>query len=128
MSDSDIGPDKNFLGSVEAHKIARCVRGCATDDQYVELLWRIDKERERLRAGRAAVCPWCKGKGYVSGDPEGAPIEDCQKCRGTGEVANPMRAAVWAECRETCAKVAEQFPWSGYETARAIRALEVPNE
>lgn len=27
-------------------------------------------------------CPNCRGKGYISGDPEAAPIEDCPMCGG----------------------------------------------
>jgi hypothetical protein len=29
-------------------------------------------------------CSNCGGRGYVAGDPEGAPIEDCCICRGSG--------------------------------------------
>lgn len=28
----------------------------------------------------ASPCAYCNGRGYVPGDPEGAPIEDCPKC------------------------------------------------
>lgn len=33
----------------------------------------------------ACNCENCGGKGYVPGDPEAAPIEDCQYCDGTGK-------------------------------------------
>ncbi len=47
------------------------------------------------------------------------------------------RAAVWAECREACAKVIEDHYWDstgevgkahGASLAKMMRALEVPNE
>ena len=40
---------ESFVGSEMARKIARPIRGCATDDQYVELLWNIDDELKTLR-------------------------------------------------------------------------------
>lgn len=31
-------------------------------------------------------CPHCHGLGYVSGDPEGDPIEGCDTCGGDGRL------------------------------------------
>lgn len=42
----------------------------------------VMSDYERAKLDRR--CDYCFGKGYVPGDPEGAPIEDCQKCKGTG--------------------------------------------
>lgn len=35
---------------------------------------------EPLQGAHAPPCTYCKGRGYVPGDPEGAPVEDCPKC------------------------------------------------
>ncbi|MCK9361762.1 hypothetical protein M0Q28_06100 [Patescibacteria group bacterium] len=58
-------------------------------------------------ADATAECPRCHGRGYVSGDPEGAPIEGCDGCGGTGltSPASGERDAV----TEECAKVADGF-------------------
>ncbi len=106
MSDTDIDKLEKLVRAADTFMGDR---GRAATNALVFAIVEAREACERLRAGRAAVCPWCKGKGYVSGDPEGAPIEDCQKCRGTGEVANPMRAAVWAECREACCAALQEY-------------------
>jgi DnaJ-class molecular chaperone len=42
-------------------------------------------------------CSHCKGRGYVEGDPEGAPIEDCPKCKGTGRRPRDGKLVTYAE-------------------------------
>lgn len=32
------------------------------------------------------ACPVCAGAGCLPGDPEGAPIESCDECGGSGDV------------------------------------------
>jgi hypothetical protein len=62
-------------------------------------------------------CSNCGGRGYVAGDPEGAPIEDCPKCRGSGrdrrgDTHTP--ASIRAAALEEAAKVAEADMTPGY--------------
>lgn len=42
-----------------AYRIARCVRGCATDDQFIELIEGIEAEITRLSSSRAEVVEEC---------------------------------------------------------------------
>lgn len=42
-----------------------------------------DREKA-LETERRRDCGYCHGKGYVPGDPEADPIEDCPRCKGTG--------------------------------------------
>jgi len=41
---------KDFVASDHAYEIARGVRGCTTDEQYMDLQWRIDCALLSLRA------------------------------------------------------------------------------
>jgi hypothetical protein len=41
---------KDFVASDHAYEIARGVRGCTTDEQYIDLLWRIDRTLLSLHA------------------------------------------------------------------------------
>lgn len=43
-------------------------------------------------------CAWCDGKGTQPGDPEGAPIEDCQRCAGSGKRPMKMDAYYYGFC------------------------------
>jgi DnaJ-class molecular chaperone len=49
-------------------------------------------------------CPVCAGAGYVSGDPEGAPIEHCDECGGSGEI-DPGRSDKLARERASCVSI-----------------------
>lgn len=39
-------------------------------------------------------CSACHGHGYVSGDPEGDPIEGCDRCGGSGYEPDPPGAVL----------------------------------
>ena len=43
----------------------------------------------KLLAPPLVTCAYCNGKGHRPGDPEGAPIEDCQPCKSSGK--RPIR-------------------------------------
>jgi hypothetical protein len=38
----------------------------------------------------SCICENCGGRGYVPGDPEADPIEECQDCDGTGHYVVPI--------------------------------------
>jgi hypothetical protein len=47
-----------------------------------------------LAAPEPQQCGMCGGKGYHAGDPEGAAIEGCDDCNGTGRVPSPATGGV----------------------------------
>lgn len=44
-------------------------------------------------ADRGEPCPHCKGEGCQTGDPEGAPLEACDNCNGSGKKISTQPAS-----------------------------------
>jgi hypothetical protein len=57
----------------------------ATEDGHIAMSPPAAAQYIEKHFATDAQCRHCNGKGYQAGDPEGAPIEDCDHCGGSGE-------------------------------------------
>ncbi len=144
MSDTDIAARDVIKKRFRALGLptSECVRGAnevlhALEQADLEVVTKA--EIKRLRAGRAADPEAMEAAKRIKRFHKklGGPVNyggiDADTVATALLASATSRAAVWAECRETCAKEADRFVRARHgalavDIRDAIHALEVPNE